>query len=265
MKQRLARVWDASRRSPPAARPCCGLVVSWSLVLESVSDFRSVQLASLAYFGIAAGGLTVLTGLNGQISLGHGALMAVGAYTTALMLQDGEPPMPLLGVLLVSMLVAAGRRRPRRRRRRAAARALPRRRHAGPRRRPARARPALRRDPRRRAGAAGAAARTPVGARRVVLRHRQRPDPQQLRRLPRLAGAARDLPAAGQPLAQPVRPPLAGGARRRGRRRARRHQPRPGPGLGLRGQRRRRRRRRRGDGHRRPARRARAASRSCSA
>ena len=60
-----------------------GLVVV-VLVLQSVSDFRSVQLTSMAYLGIAAGGLTVLTGLNGQISLGHGALMAIGAYTTAL-------------------------------------------------------------------------------------------------------------------------------------------------------------------------------------
>ena len=42
----------------------------------------------MAYLGIAAGGLTVLTGLNGQISLGHGALMAIGAYTTALLLPD---------------------------------------------------------------------------------------------------------------------------------------------------------------------------------
>ena len=60
------------------------------LVLESVSDFRSLQLAAMAYLGIAAGGLTVLTGLNGQISLGHGALMAFGAYTTALLLPDRE-------------------------------------------------------------------------------------------------------------------------------------------------------------------------------
>ena len=60
-------------------------------MLESVDDFRAVQLTQMAYLGIAAGGLTVLTGLNGQISLGHGALMAIGAYTTALLLQDDDP------------------------------------------------------------------------------------------------------------------------------------------------------------------------------
>ena len=81
-----------------------GLLVV-ALVLETASDFRNVQLASLAYLGIAAGGLTVLTGLNGQISLGHGALMAIGAYTAALMLQDADPVLPLLGIVLVSTVV----------------------------------------------------------------------------------------------------------------------------------------------------------------
>lgn len=104
MKQRLARVWDASA-GRHLLLALLGLVVV-VLVVESVSDFRNVQLASLAYLGIAAGGLTVLTGLNGQISLGHGALMAIGAYTAALMLQDGEPPLPLLGIVVVSVLVA---------------------------------------------------------------------------------------------------------------------------------------------------------------
>ncbi len=75
------------------------------LVLESASDFRNVQLAAMAYLGLAAGGLTILTGVNGQISLGHGALMAIGAYTAALMLQDPEPALPLLGIVVVSTLV----------------------------------------------------------------------------------------------------------------------------------------------------------------
>ena len=77
-----------------------------TVVLETASPFRSVQLTSLAYLAIAAGGLTVLTGLNGQISLGHGAFMAIGAYTTALLMQDRESGLPLVGVLLLSMLAA---------------------------------------------------------------------------------------------------------------------------------------------------------------
>ncbi|GGF52866.1 branched-chain amino acid ABC transporter permease [Marmoricola endophyticus] len=73
--------------------------------VEAASDFRNLQFAAFGYLGIAAGGLTVLTGLNGQLSLGHGAFMAIGAYTTALFLDDGSPVVPLLGVLVVATLV----------------------------------------------------------------------------------------------------------------------------------------------------------------
>jgi branched-chain amino acid transport system permease protein len=80
------------------------------LVLESVDDFRAVQLTQMAYLGTATGGLTVLTGLNGQISLGHGALMAVGAYTTALLLPpDGAKlPLPLVVVVATAVTLALG-------------------------------------------------------------------------------------------------------------------------------------------------------------
>ena len=88
----------------PVVLAAIGVVVI-VLVLTTVDDFRAVQLTQMAYLGIAAGGLTVLTGLNGQISLGHGALMAIGAYTTALLLQDDEPMLPLLAVLLVATVV----------------------------------------------------------------------------------------------------------------------------------------------------------------
>ncbi|MGH3444034.1 MAG: branched-chain amino acid ABC transporter permease [Nocardioidaceae bacterium] len=75
------------------------------VVLESVGPFRQAQLSTMAYLGIAIGGLTVLTGLNGQLSLGHGALMAIGAYTTAVLLHDPTSPTPLLLTILVSILV----------------------------------------------------------------------------------------------------------------------------------------------------------------
>ncbi|MGY1697873.1 MULTISPECIES: branched-chain amino acid ABC transporter permease [unclassified Geodermatophilus] len=75
------------------------------VLLEITDPFTNSQLAQLTYYAIAAGGLTVLTGLNGQISLGHGALMAVGAYTTALML-DADEPLPLPVVLLAAVALA---------------------------------------------------------------------------------------------------------------------------------------------------------------
>src|SRR5690242_13962194 len=50
----------------------------------AIEPFRDYQLATIAAYLCATAGLTVLVGLNGQVSLGHGALMATGAYTAAL-------------------------------------------------------------------------------------------------------------------------------------------------------------------------------------
>jgi branched-chain amino acid transport system permease protein len=78
------------------------------LLLESTDEFTNSQLGQVAFYAIAAGGLTVLTGLNGQISLGHGALMAIGAYITALFLSpDVENPLPLPLILLIATLGTA--------------------------------------------------------------------------------------------------------------------------------------------------------------
>jgi branched-chain amino acid transport system permease protein len=54
------------------------------VLTTSVGPYRDLQIAQTAYLTCAVAGLTVLTGLGGQISLGHGAFMAVGAYTAAL-------------------------------------------------------------------------------------------------------------------------------------------------------------------------------------
>jgi branched-chain amino acid transport system permease protein len=53
-----------------------------------LSDAKAAELARAGCFFIAILGLNLLTGYTGQISLGHGALMAVGAYTTAILTAD---------------------------------------------------------------------------------------------------------------------------------------------------------------------------------
>lgn len=110
MARALALPSGVRRRfSSPAARhlllALLALVVML-VVLTNISSYRAGQLASLAYLGVAAGGLTVLTGLSGQLSLGHGAFMAIGAYTAALMLQEGQGAPPLLLVLLAATVVS---------------------------------------------------------------------------------------------------------------------------------------------------------------
>ncbi len=63
-------------------------VVVLALLPIPLSEFRTVQLATVGAYFIAILGLDVLTGHSGQISLGHGAFMAVGAYTTAILMSN---------------------------------------------------------------------------------------------------------------------------------------------------------------------------------
>jgi branched-chain amino acid transport system permease protein len=84
-----------------------GLVVLAGAVLliasEVLGEFDDLQLANGAYYFAVLAGLTVLIGLSGQISLGHGALMAVGAYTVALLI--GNEQWPLVPALLAAVAV----------------------------------------------------------------------------------------------------------------------------------------------------------------
>jgi branched-chain amino acid transport system permease protein len=100
--------------APPAAKAGRRLTLlrhlGWSaagllalfLLTIAVEPYRDLQIATIAYTAIAAAGLTVLTGSSGQISLGQGAFMAVGAYTAALLLLHREWP---LGVVLVACVL----------------------------------------------------------------------------------------------------------------------------------------------------------------
>jgi branched-chain amino acid transport system permease protein len=64
------------------------LIVVAALVPRGISDFHARELAYVGVFFIALVGLGILTGYSGQISLGHGAFMAIGGYTTAILSVD---------------------------------------------------------------------------------------------------------------------------------------------------------------------------------
>ena len=49
-----------------------------------VDEWRSFQGATVAVYVVAIASIILLTGYSGQISLGHGALLAIGAYAAAL-------------------------------------------------------------------------------------------------------------------------------------------------------------------------------------
>ena len=70
--------------------------VLWVVFSNLLSDYRNTQMATGAYYFAALAGLTVLAGSSGRISLGHGALMAVGAYTASLLIaKEGWAVAPL--------------------------------------------------------------------------------------------------------------------------------------------------------------------------
>jgi branched-chain amino acid transport system permease protein len=83
-----------------------GLVVFFGIPLLT-NTFQTFEFANVAVFVIAIIGLNLLTGYSGQISLGNGAFMAVGGYTTALMVKNlGVPAaatIPLAGLLAAAV------------------------------------------------------------------------------------------------------------------------------------------------------------------
>src|SRR5216683_2391174 len=92
-------------------RPTLGrhllLALGAALLLLALSSqmgaYDDYNLTEVAIFAVAAAGLTLLTGLNGQLSLGHGALMAIGAYTASLVLKQ-DHQLPVIAVLLIAVL-----------------------------------------------------------------------------------------------------------------------------------------------------------------
>ena len=77
-------------------------VVTLSIIVD---PFTNVRIATVGYYLVAVAGLTLLTGTNGQISLGHGAFMFIGAYTVALLVIH-VPAFPFWLDLLLAALAA---------------------------------------------------------------------------------------------------------------------------------------------------------------
>jgi len=100
-----------------------GIAILAGIVLlaltSKLDSFRQYQLAQVAATVIAVAGLTVLIGISGQISIGHGAFMFIGGYSTALLVMHLNWPIALViaasgfvaGVAGAIMGVAAARLR----------------------------------------------------------------------------------------------------------------------------------------------------------
>jgi branched-chain amino acid transport system permease protein len=80
------------------------LVVATALPFMA-SSYRVSQFTLVICYAVAVVGLNLLLGFSGQISLGHSAFFALGAYTTAILV--GKYGWPHLAVLPVVALICA--------------------------------------------------------------------------------------------------------------------------------------------------------------
>ncbi|HXH95899.1 MAG TPA: branched-chain amino acid ABC transporter permease [Gaiellaceae bacterium] len=87
-----------------AQAPRLGTIAAAAAVLAllpfALSDYHLLLAAQVGVYFVAILGLNIVTGYSGQISIGHGAFMAIGGYTTAIMSRDHHTN------LVVTMLMA---------------------------------------------------------------------------------------------------------------------------------------------------------------
>lgn len=83
------------------------LAVAMVVLPFMIADYYLFLVATGMMYALALLGLNILTGYNGQLSLGHGAFMAVGGYTAAIMMDRWGIPywatVPVAGALCLTL------------------------------------------------------------------------------------------------------------------------------------------------------------------
>jgi branched-chain amino acid transport system permease protein len=100
----LTRAVRATAR-PLGILPAAVVLALLAALTFVCSGYQLFQLTSAVAYGIAIMGLVILTGSTGQISLGHGAFYAIGAYVTAILMSVYD--VPYWATLPVSAVVCA--------------------------------------------------------------------------------------------------------------------------------------------------------------
>jgi branched-chain amino acid transport system permease protein len=73
-----------------------------------VKNYRVFQFNLVIVYAIALLGLNILTGYNGQFSLGHGAFYAIGAYVTAILMDRYDMPYWITPAISFAVCLVAG-------------------------------------------------------------------------------------------------------------------------------------------------------------
>ena len=107
-------LWPAVPRPVFVARVVIGVVLSVAALYAPLYFEPAMNrvLSQAIYLAIAAMGLNLLTGFNGQVSIGHGAFFGVGAFTTAILMVDHgwtfEPTILVAALLSAAVGVVVG-------------------------------------------------------------------------------------------------------------------------------------------------------------
>jgi branched-chain amino acid transport system permease protein len=87
------------------------VVIALLMLPFLVKNYRVFQFNLVMVYAVAVLGLNILTGFNGQFSLGHGAFYAFGAYTAAIMMDRfgvpywATPPAAFVVCFVFGMLI----------------------------------------------------------------------------------------------------------------------------------------------------------------
>ncbi len=84
---------------------CIGMILGFIFIEQS---FVLLIFSSILIYAISAQGLNIITGFTGQVSIGHAAFMAIGAYTAAYMSTVHSTPFSINLILAVFFSAAAG-------------------------------------------------------------------------------------------------------------------------------------------------------------
>jgi branched-chain amino acid transport system permease protein len=68
---------------------------SWPVFDQFISEFRTFNATMFSVWLLVVLSMNLLTGYSGQISLGHAAVVLIGAFTTAILSDRANIPMPL--------------------------------------------------------------------------------------------------------------------------------------------------------------------------
>jgi branched-chain amino acid transport system permease protein len=108
-KEAVAVAVPVANAAPASGAPARRRLVIAAVVVAAfiaplvAQSFLTFQLTQVMVYALAILGLNLLTGYNGQFSLGHSAFYGIGAYTTAILMSRWEVPyfwtLPAAGVV----------------------------------------------------------------------------------------------------------------------------------------------------------------------